>query len=47
MSLDIIKEKGVKLENQQFDWRDLVRTPTSKLNDDAFTRVRSYLDERS
>ena len=43
MSLDIIKEKGVKLENQQFDWRDLVRTPTSKLNDDAFTRVRIIL----
>ncbi len=31
MSLDIIKEKGVELEKQQFDWRDLVRTPTSKL----------------
>jgi len=43
VSLDIIKEKGVKLEKQQFDWRDLVRTPTSKLDDDAFTRVRVIL----
>lgn len=43
MSLDIMKEKGVALEKQLFDWRDLVRTPTSKLNDDAFTRVRIIL----
>ena len=38
-----MKEKGVPLEEQQFDWRDLVRTPTSKLDDDAFTRVRIIL----
>jgi hypothetical protein len=43
VSLDIMKEKGIELEKQQFDWRDLVRTPTSKLNDDAFTRVRIIL----
>src|SRR3954465_6341258 len=43
MALDILKEKGVRLEDQQFDWRDLVRTPISKLNDDAFTRVRIIL----
>lgn len=43
MSIDIMKEKGVALEKQQFDWRDLVRTPTSKLDDDAFTRVRVIL----
>jgi rubrerythrin len=43
MALDILKEKGVRLEDQQFDWRDLVRAPISKLNDDAFTRVRVIL----
>jgi hypothetical protein len=43
MALDILKEKGVRLEDQKFDWRDLVRGPISKLNDDAFTRVRVIL----
>lgn len=43
MSLDIFKEKGTPLDKQLFTWRDLVRTPTSKLDDDAFTRVRIIL----
>jgi rubrerythrin len=43
MALDIMKEKGVPLDRQTFDWRDLVREPISKLNDDAFTRVRIIL----
>ena len=43
MSLDIFKEQGIALDQQQFDWRDLVRVPTSKLDDDAFTRVRIIL----
>jgi len=43
MSLDIFKEKGTPLDQQLFTWRDLVRTPTSKLDDDAFTRVRIIL----
>jgi rubrerythrin len=43
MALDLMKEKGIPLEKQLFDWRDLVRTPISKLNDDAFTRVRIIL----
>ena len=43
MSLDIFKEKGTALDKQQFDWRDIVRTPSSKLDDDAFTRVRIIL----
>ncbi len=43
MALDILREKGTRLENQQFDWRDLVRAPISKLDDDAFTRVRIIL----
>src|SRR5690348_9711091 len=43
MALDILKEKGTPLEKQQFTWRELVQAPTSKLDDDAFTRVRIIL----
>jgi hypothetical protein len=43
MALDILKEKGIPLEKQEFTWRDMVRVPTSKLDDDAFTRVRVIL----
>jgi rubrerythrin len=43
MSLDIFKEKGIPLEKQIFTWRDMVQTSTSKLDDDAFTRVRIIL----
>lgn len=43
MTLDLFKEKGTPLDQQQFTWRDLVQAPTSKLDDDAFTRVRIIL----
>jgi hypothetical protein len=43
MALDLLKESGVPLDQQIFTWRDLVQTPTSKLDDDAFTRVRIIL----
>jgi rubrerythrin len=43
VALDIMKERGVALDRQAFNWRDMVRTPISKLNDDAFTRVRIIL----
>ncbi|WP_394836350.1 hypothetical protein LVJ94_05535 [Pendulispora rubella] len=43
MTIDIFKERGISLEKQEFDWRDLVRVPYSKLDDDAFTRVRVIL----
>jgi hypothetical protein len=43
MSLDIFHEKGVPLEKQKFFWRDIVGEPSSKLNDDAFTKVRIVL----
>jgi hypothetical protein len=43
MTLDIFKEKGTPLDKQQFTWRELVQTPSSKLDDDAFTRVRIIL----
>ena len=43
MTLDLFKERGTPLEKQMFTWRELVQTPTSKLDDDAFTRVRIIL----
>lgn len=43
MTLDLLKEKGIPLDKQRFTWRELVQTPTSKLDDDAFTRVRIIL----
>jgi hypothetical protein len=43
MTLDILSEKGIPLDRQQFTWRELVQAPTSKLDDDAFTRVRIIL----
>ena len=43
MSLDIRLEKGVPLERQSFTWREISGPPYSKLNDDAFTRVRVIL----
>jgi len=43
MAIDLARERGVAIDQQKFDWRDMVRLPTSKLNDDAFTRVRIIL----
>jgi hypothetical protein len=43
MSINLLTERGQPLERQQFTWKDLVRNPISKLDDDAFTRVRTIL----
>jgi hypothetical protein len=43
MALDLRKDKGVPLDRQRFTWRELVQPPISKLDDDAFTRVRIIL----
>src|SRR6185295_4058582 len=43
MALDLYKTKGTPLDRQSFTWRDLVQPPYSKLDDDAFTRVRVIL----
>jgi len=43
MTVDFWKERGVPLDKQQFTWRDMVREPISKLDNDAFTRVRIIL----
>jgi hypothetical protein len=43
MALDLLRTKGTPPERQTFTWRDLVQPPYSKLDDDAFTRVRVIL----
>ena len=43
MALDLLRSKGTPLERQVFTWRDLVQPTYSKLDDDAFTRVRVIL----
>jgi hypothetical protein len=43
MALNLLKDTGVPLERQRFTWRELVQSPYSKLDDDAFTRVRVIL----
>jgi hypothetical protein len=43
VALDLLKEKGVPLDRQKFTWKDLTRRTYSKLDADAFTRVRVIL----
>jgi hypothetical protein len=43
MSLNLLKDTGTPLEKQRFTWGELVQPPYSKLDDDAFTRVRVIL----
>jgi rubrerythrin len=43
MALDLLTGTGVPLAQQRFTWRELVQKPISKLDDDAFTRVRIIL----
>jgi len=43
MTIDLIRDTGTPLERQVFTWRELVQPTYSKLDDDAFTRVRVIL----
>jgi len=43
MALNLLKDKGVPLAKQRFTWKELVQPSFSKLDDDAFTRVRVIL----
>lgn len=43
MALSLLDTKGTVLDKQRFTWKELVQKPISKLNDDAFTRVRVIL----
>src|SRR5215212_6572189 len=43
MALDLFRTRGTPLDRQLFTWRELASPPYSKLDDDAFTRVRVIL----
>lgn len=43
MTIKLLEDRGTPLERQTFTLRDLVQQPISKLDDDAFTRVRVIL----
>ena len=43
MGIDLLKTTGTPLDQQRFTWKELVQAPYSKLDDDAFTRVRVIL----
>jgi hypothetical protein len=43
MAIDLLKDRGISLDKQRFTWKELVQPPYSKLDDDAFTRVRVIL----
>ncbi len=40
MALKVLEDRGTPLDRQKFTWRELVQKPISKLDDDAFTRIR-------
>lgn len=43
MTVQLFDNKGVSLDKQKFTWRELTPKPISKLDDDAYTRVRVIL----
>jgi len=43
MAFSVFDSKGTPLDRQRTTWRDMVRKPISKLDDDAFTRMRVIL----
>ncbi len=43
MSLALFEDRGTPVSQQRFTWRELAGKPISKLDDDAFTRVRVIL----
>ncbi|MFO7189346.1 MAG: hypothetical protein DIU74_006625 [Pseudomonadota bacterium] len=43
MTLNLFDSKGTPVAKQRFSWRELTPKPISKLDDDAFTRVRVIL----
>ena len=43
MALNLLTDKGAPLDRQRFTWKELIQPPISKLDDDAFTRVRVIL----
>jgi len=43
MALNLFNDHGTPLDRQRFTWKEMVGKPISKLDDDAFTRIRVIL----
>jgi rubrerythrin len=43
MTIQLFDNKGTPLDKQKFTWKEITPNPISKLDDDAFTRVRVIL----
>jgi hypothetical protein len=43
MAINLLQDKGMALDRQRLSWKQMVGKPISKLDDDAFTRVRIIL----
>ena len=43
MTINLLQDRGVPLDRQTVSWKDMVGKPISKLDDDAFTRIRAIL----
>jgi hypothetical protein len=43
MAVNLLTDKGTPIDQQKFTWKDLVQKPISKMNVDAFTRIRIIL----
>lgn len=43
MAINLLTDTGIPLERQRFTWKELAGKPLSKLDDDAFSRVRLIL----
>jgi rubrerythrin len=43
VAINLLRDRGISLDQQRFTWRELVQSPYNKLMDDAFTRVRVIL----
>lgn len=43
MNISLFDAKGCPIDKQRFTWKEMVQQPISKLDDDAFTRVRIIL----
>ena len=43
MAINLLQDTGTPIEQQRFTWKELAQKPISKLDDDAFSRVRVIL----
>jgi hypothetical protein len=43
MAINLLQDRGTPLDKQRFTWKDMVQKPLSKLDNDAFSRIRVIL----